>query len=175
MSSKLDFGELIPLGKVLRIHGIRGKVKIAPFGNTLEGLSAGQILYLHDEKNKWRSLVVDKIQRQPKFVIASFRGILSREQAEFLKGKEIFLPVSQLPVLEEGEYYYYQLIGLRVERISGESLGEITDIIETGSNDVYVVSDGNKEVLIPALEDVVVEVDLENRKMKVDLPEGLID
>ncbi len=78
-----------------------------------------------------------------------------------------------LPELEEGEYYSYQLIEMKVETIQGEYLGEIKEIIPTGSNDVYVVRDGTEEILIPAIKDVVKEIDLEKRLVKVELLDGL--
>ena len=108
-------------------------------------------------------------------MIISFRGVWNRDQAEVLRGKKIYLPVSQLPELEEGEYYYYQLIGLQVIDVHGEVLGKLTEIISTGSNDVYVVKKRDTEVLIPALESVIKEVNLHEKKMVVDIPEGLMD
>jgi 16S rRNA processing protein RimM len=75
--------------------------------------------------------------------------------------------------LPDGEYYQFQLIGLAVETKDGERLGTLRSIFETGGNDVYVVDCGGKELLVPAIEDVVCEIDLENNRMIVDLPEGL--
>lgn len=171
----MDLQELVPLGKVLKVHGIRGKVKVAPFGETLEQLERGRTVYFRDPEQRWRPLVIEKVQRQPKSLIISFRGVWNRDQAEVLRGKKIYLPVSQLPELEEGEYYYYQLIGLQVIDVHGEVLGKLTEIISTGSNDVYVVKKRDTEVLIPALESVIKEVNLHEKKMVVDIPEGLMD
>ncbi|RLB09748.1 MAG: 16S rRNA processing protein RimM [Deltaproteobacteria bacterium] len=171
----MDLQELVPLGKVLKVHGIRGKVKVTPFGETLEQLERGRTVYFRDPEQRWRPLVIEKVQRQPKSLIISFRGVWNRDQAEVLRGKKIYLPVSQLPELEEGEYYYYQLIGLQVIDVHGEVLGKLTEIISTGSNDVYVVKKRDTEVLIPALESVIKEVNLPEKKMVVDIPEGLMD
>ncbi|HDM75796.1 MAG TPA: 16S rRNA processing protein RimM [Deltaproteobacteria bacterium] len=171
----MDLQELVPLGKVLKVHGIRGKVKVAPFGETLEQLERGRTVYFRDPEQRWRPLVIEKVQRQPKSLIISFRGVWNRDQAEVLRGKKIYLPVSQLPELEEGEYYYYQLIGFQVIDVHGEVLGKLTEIISTGSNDVYVVKKRDTEVLIPALESVIKEVNLHEKKMVVDIPEGLMD
>jgi len=171
----MDLQELVPLGKVLKVHGIRGKVKVTPFGETLEQLERGRTVYFRDPEQRWRPLVIEKVQRQPKSLIISFRGVWNRDQAEVLRGKKIYLPVSQLPELEEGEYYYYQLIGLQVIDVHGEVLGKLTEIISTGSNDVYVVKKRDTEVLIPALESVIKEVNLHEKKMVVDIPEGLMD
>ncbi len=171
----MDLEELVPLGKVLKVHGIRGKVKVAPLGETLESLEQGRAIYFRDPVKGWRSLVVERVQRQPRFLIMSFKGIWKRDQAEFLRGKKIYLPASQLPKLEKGEYYHYQLVGLRVVDSDGRCLGKLVEIISTGSNDVYVVREKDREVLIPAIEDVIKEIDLQKKTMTVDLPEGLME
>ncbi len=88
-------------------------------------------------------------------------------------GGELFIPQSELPELDEDTYYWFDLIGIEVYTKTEEFLGRIESIIETGSNDVYVVKKHKKEVLIPALESVVLEIDLEHKRMQVDLPEGL--
>ncbi len=95
------------------------------------------------------------------------------DQAQALSGKDLFIHKDRLPKLPEGEYYHFQLIGLSVETKEGKPLGTLSAILETGGNDVYVVESEGKELLIPAIEDVIGEVDLQNRKLVVDLPEGL--
>ncbi len=175
MNSQMNSQELVPLGKVLKVHGIKGKVKIAPFGETLETLEQGRTVYYRDPGKGWRPLVIEKVQKQPRFLIVSFKGIFNRDQAEFLRGRRIYLPATQLPVLEEGEYYHYQLIGLRVIDVNGKIIGRLAEILSTGSNDVYVVKGGNQEILIPAIEDVIKEVNLGENTMVVDLPEGLVE
>ena len=76
-------------------------------------------------------------------------------------------------MLEEGEYFHYQLIGMRVRTVEGEELGEIQEILETGSNDVYIIRDASRELLIPATAQVVLEVDVAGKAMTVRLPDGL--
>jgi len=90
-------------------------------------------------------------------------------------GKEVFVPEEALPPTAEGEYYYYQLIGLRVEGVDGRAFGVLRAILDTGSNDVYVVKGDDREILIPAIAEVIREVDLQHGKMIVDPPEGLLD
>ena len=107
--------------------------------------------------------------------LLSLKGVLNRDQAKTLVGSELFIPESDLPLLDENTYYWHDLIGIEVYTVAEESLGRIESIIETGSNDVYVVKKDKKEVLIPALESVVLEIDIENKRMHVDLPEGLDD
>ena len=86
---------------------------------------------------------------------------------------ELFIPQSELPELDEDTYYWVDLIGMKVYTTTDQFLGRIESILETGSNDVYVVKKHETEVLIPALESVVLEIDLEHNRMQVDLPEGL--
>jgi len=107
--------------------------------------------------------------------LGRFAGVNTREMAEALNGKELLLPEDQLPQLEEGEYYHYQLIGLEVETTDGTFLGVLRKVIPTGSNDVYMVVKDDREVLIPAIEDVIRSIDLKTGRMQVTLPEGLID
>lgn len=105
--------------------------------------------------------------------LVSFKEITNRDQAKTLIGAELFIPQSELPELDEETYYWRDLIGIEVYTKTEEFLGRIDSIIETGSNDVYVVKRDEKEVLIPALEAVVLEIDLAHNRMQVDLPEGL--
>ncbi|HAI08473.1 MAG TPA: 16S rRNA processing protein RimM, partial [Dehalococcoidia bacterium] len=85
----------------------------------------------------------------------------------------ITVPASEVPELPPGEFYHFQLLDLRVLTEEGEELGTVSDILETGSNDVYVVTGGSGEILIPALADVVKDIDLEKGVMLVSLPDGL--
>ncbi|MGB9439739.1 MAG: ribosome maturation factor RimM, partial [Desulfobacterales bacterium] len=105
--------------------------------------------------------------------LLALKGISNRDQAKTLIGAELFIPQSELPELDEDTYYWRDLIGIEVYTQTEEFLGRIESIIETGSNDVYVVKRDEKEVLIPALEAVVLEIDLGHNRMLVDLPEGL--
>ena len=112
-------------------------------------------------------------QTGPDTALLWLEGIASRNQATPLAGKYLSAnPVSDA-VLEEGEYFHYQLIGMRVRTEEGEELGEIQEILETGSNDVYIIRDGSRELLIPATTQVVLDVDVAGNAMLVRLPDGL--
>ena len=100
-------------------------------------------------------------------------GVTTRDAAQQLVGQAVTVPETAAPFLEEGEYFHFQLLGLYVLTEEHEELGQITEILETGSNDVYVVSGPGGEVLVPALADVVLEVRLDEGQMIVDLPDGL--
>ena len=106
-------------------------------------------------------------------VILSFSGVNSPTGAQGLVGQYLTIPPSESPQLPDGEYFHFQLLGLRVETTEGELLGKITEILETGSNDVYVVKGETGEVLVPALTGVITDVRVDEGVMLVSLPEGL--
>lgn len=165
---------LVPIGRVIKPHGVRGAVKILAYGDTLGELEPGEKLLLVDsEGNAELQLTPTDIRPQKKGWIGKFDEIDNMDDALPLAGREIFIPRDRLPLLPEGEYYHFELIGLSVETKDGESLGTLCGIFETGGNDVYVVDCGGKELLVPAIEDVICSIDLLNRKIIVDLPEGL--
>lgn len=167
---------LIPVGKITRTHGIRGAVKIFPYGETLALQEAGEKLILQSSAgSKVPFLTLRSFKPQGKLLIAEFEELSHIDEAQEVTGQEVFLSEDRLLPTEEGEYYYFQLIGLVVETTQGKRLGVLRGIVETGSNDVYVVQDEGREALIPALDDVIVEVDLQRGCMIIDPPEGLID
>jgi 16S rRNA processing protein RimM len=167
---------LIPVAKLVRTHGVRGALKIYAYGESLAAQSAGDRLFLQSASGKKRSeLTLAALQPQGKLWIAVFEEISSIGEAQEMVGEELFLPEDRLSPTEEGEYYHYQLIGLKVETLDGRTLGTLQTIIETGGNDVYVIDVDGKELLVPAVEEVVSKVDLESRVMVIDPPEGLLD
>ena len=168
----MDKSSLVPVGKVVRTHGVRGALKVLPYGETMGEMEAGEKLFLM-EGGAQRQLTLASLRAQKRVWIAQFEEIENIDQAQALTGKEIFIDKDRLPPLPEGEYYHFQLIGLSVETKEGKPLGTLSAIFETPGNDVYVVESGEKELLIPAIEDVIREVDLRSRKLIVDLPEGL--
>jgi 16S rRNA processing protein RimM len=165
----------VPVGRIGRAHGVHGVVRVLPYGETLASRTKGDALYLRPPAGGVRELTLDAFTWHQRNWLAHFVGFTSREASQELTGQELFLPEDQLPQLEEGEYYHYQLIGLRVETDDGSFLGLLREILTAGSHDVYVVEHGDKEILIPATEQVVLAIDLQKGCMRVALPEGLID
>jgi 16S rRNA processing protein RimM len=161
---------LVAIGKVVRAHGIRGHLKVVPFGETLEGLGAGDEVSARLPDGSIDRLITVEVRTQGKVVLFLSREVGTAAEAQRLVGAEICVSESRLPPLAADEFYWHQLIGLEVMNVDGRRLGTIRQIIETGSNDVYVVQEGREEVLIPALVEVVREVNLERRLMVVDLP-----
>jgi 16S rRNA processing protein RimM len=165
----------VPVGKIGRAHGVHGVVRVIAYGETLSSRTKGDKLYLRPSGGAVRELTLDTLTWHQRAWLAHFVGFTSREATQELTGQELFLPEDQLPQLEEGEYYHYQLIGLKVETVDGSFLGLLREILPAGSHDVYVVEHDGKEILIPATEQVVLAIDLQEGRMRVALPEGLID
>jgi len=162
-----DTPERIALGRINGHFGVKGWVKIYSYTKPREQIVAYPTWWLRLGR-EWRSIKVLEGKAQAKTVIARLEGIDSREQAEVLIGAEIAINRDQLQPVAEGEYYWVDLIGLQVETLSGESLGVVEDLMETGANDVLVIR-GERERLIPFVQgQFVKEVDLKAGKMRVD-------
>jgi len=161
----------LPIGKVVKTHGLRGHLKVLPYGETFSTLAAEEKITANLPDGNSLTLTVAEIRPQQKTILLISRELGTVEEAHRLVGAELCVPESRLPPTESDEFYWYQLIGLEVVNTEGEKLGTLEEIIETGSNDVYVVRQGREEILVPAIEEVVREVDLQRRLMTVDLPE----
>jgi 16S rRNA processing protein RimM len=171
----LQSDELILLGKVVAVHGVRGQLRIFLFSGVLDTIAGLETITFKEPGGKTASFAVTKAVRHGKKVLLSLKDFDTVNQVARLAGREIFIRREQLPAPAEGEYYWIDLIGLVVETDLGEPLGILSDIIVTGSNDVYVVKGNDREYLIPALEEVVIKIDLATRVMVVSPPEGLFD
>jgi 16S rRNA processing protein RimM len=161
---------LVAIGKVVSVHGVRGHIKVVAYGETLQGLGAGEEVAARLPDGSVERLITVEVRTHGKSVLFLSRERRTAAAARPLVGAEICIPQSRLPTLAADEFYWHQLIGLEVMSVDGRKLGTIRQIIETGSNDVYVVQQAGEELLIPALADVVREVNLERRLMVVDLP-----
>jgi len=161
------------IGKIVGIHGIKGTNKLRSYAESLTVFSPDRSILLCDLRGREAHYEINWVKPHTGTPLISFKGITNRDQAKTLIGSELFILQSELPDLDEDTYYWFDLIGMEVYTKAEEYLGRIESIIETGSNDVYVVKSREKEVLIPALESVVLEIDLKQKRMQVDLPEGL--
>jgi len=162
------------IGKIVGVHGMKGTNKFRSYAESLSVFNPGRSLLIRDSRSRQTSIEIIWVKPHTKTPLILFKGVIDRDQAEALIGAELFIPETELPELDEDIYYWFELIGLEVYTTEEEYLGRIASIMATGSNDVYVVSNKKKEVLIPALESVVVEINLEHKRMRVNLPEGLI-
>jgi 16S rRNA processing protein RimM len=167
---------MIPVGRITRTHGVRGAVKIHPYGESLAVQTAGDKVYLQACAGVCgRELTIDCLSPQGNLFIARFGEITTMDEAQAVRGEEVFLPEESLPPASEGEYYHYQLIGLVVESRDGTQIGVLRGIIETPGSDIYAVDCGGKEILVPAVDEIICEIDLERGRVVIDPPEGLIE
>ena len=167
--------EPVLLGKLVATHGIKGQLRVAVYSGEFETILSLASLMLKGPDGRMETFQVAAAAVHGKKLILSLEEYDNINQSLPLVGHEVYVAREQLPELSEGEFYWSDLLGLRVETDHGEVLGELVDIIATGSNDVYVVKDGKREYLIPALEDIVLDVNLDAGIMMVSPPEGLLD
>lgn len=167
--------EPVLLGKVIATHGIKGQLRVAVYSGEFETILSLGSLMLKGPDERLETFQVAASAVHGKKLIIALKEFENINQVLHLVGRELYALREQLPELSEGEFYWCDLLGLTVKTDRGEILGLLTDIITTGSNDVYVVKDDKREYLIPALEDVVLVIDLDDGIMTVSPPEGLLD
>jgi 16S rRNA processing protein RimM len=165
------------VGRVVGVHGIRGSLKVHSYAESLSVYEAeAGILFALPDGSVLKQ-TVERVQSHGRVLLMTLDGVAERSLAERLIGATLFVDKACLPVLEEDTYYWSDLVGLRVYDTTGAHLGRLDEVIPTPGNDIYVVKgkpDGRtKEMLIPAIGDVVLKIDLEGRTMIVDPPEGL--
>jgi 16S rRNA processing protein RimM len=156
----------LSLGWITGSHGLRGEFRMFMITNHPEALRDIRTLYLGEVQEPWD---VRRIHPLPdgKEAIVRLVNLATAEDAAALRGKQVWVDREALPPLPEGELYHYQLIGLDVVEEDGTLLGRLAEIVETGANDVYVVRGLAGEILLPAINDVIRDVDLEAGKMTV--------
>ena len=163
------------IGKIQATQGIRGQLRVIPFAGDASSISKLKSVMIKSPTGAMEIFPVVSAKAHGKRVILTLKPFDNINQVLHLVGRELYAEREALPDLPSDEFYWSDLLGLEVVTEEGEALGELVDIIETGSNDVYVVRLDGREVLIPALEDVVLSVDLGANRMTVSLPEGLLD
>lgn len=163
------------VGVISSMHGVHGEVKVFPTTDDVKRFKKLKEVLLDTGKERI-PLAIEGVKFFKQFAIIKFKGYNTIEAVQGYKGRELWIPREQALPLEEDEYYISDLIGLSVVSDMGEQLGELTDVLQTGANDVYVVkmTDG-KEALFPAIAECVKCVDLERGTMTVHVMEGLLD
>lgn len=158
----------VVVGHVTKAHGIRGEVAVEVRSDNPDRFVDGATLFTHDG----HSLTMERAHEHGARMLVKFEGVDDRSAAEALRGQELVVPESWLPALDEGEYWPFQLEGCVVETESGRSLGSITEVIANPANDLWVATDDvGEETLVPAIRDVIVEVDIAGKRVVVrDVP-----
>jgi 16S rRNA processing protein RimM len=156
-------------GYLRRPHGVHGEMIMELDTDFPEHLKPGRELFLGKTH---QPVTIESFRANDQTVLIKFSGIDSPEAVGEFRNNTVFVKTDDLPSLPDGEYYYYQLMGLDVVDEKDQPVGFIFDILQTGANDVYVVhaSDGS-EILIPVIEDVVLKIDIKAKKIHVHLPE----
>lgn len=166
------------IGTISKPHGLRGEVRVV--GDTdfpEERFAVGNTLYLDRGNGKEEMpLVIASHRKHKQFELICFEGYENINDVEAWKGTALKVPADQLGSLEEDEYYHHEILGCLVFTEEDEELGEITDILSTGANDVWVVQ-GNrpKDILVPYIDDVVKEVDVEQKIVRIHVMEGMLE
>ena len=161
----------VAVGRINTIWGLRGHVKVTPLTSNPERIREGAVLLVRGEPRT----VLDV--RHPKgYPCVLFEGYEHPDAAAVLRGSVIEIEDADLPELGAGEYYVHDLVGIEVVTTAGDTLGALAEVLRTGANDVYIVrKSGQRDLLLPAIGDVIAEVDLEGRRMVVELLPGLLE
>jgi len=160
-------------GLIRRPHGVTGETLVEIYTDFPERLRPRKVVYLGE---KHIPLTIRASRPHNAGLLLAFEGITTPEQVGLYRNQVLYVPRAERPALPEGEYYHDELIGFSVEDEGRRELGVLTEIMQTGANDVYVVTDREgSELLLPAIADVVLEVDQAHQKIKVHLLPGLID
>ena len=162
------------VGEVVNTQGLHGDMRIMPSTFDITRFEKlGQIKF--KLKSSVTILQIERVWYHKQFVILKFSGIDTMTDAEKLKGGSLWIDETDALPLENNEYYLMDLIGMKVETEDGTPLGELTNVIETGANDVYAVKNGGHELLIPAIRQCILNVDVVGKKMTVHLLGGMLE
>ena len=165
--------DFVEIGEILKTQGLRGCLKALSYLDSEDILQGLDEVFLRKAGQAPACFRLRKIQKKKNFFFLELEDIRDRDAALNLVGSRILVSTNRLKKLPEGEYYWRDLIGLRVVTEAGEALGRIESIFPTGSNDVYVCRGGDREILLPAIGEVILGIDLEKGVMWVRLLEGL--
>ena len=166
--------QLLQVGIISSTHGVRGEVKVFPTTDDINRFKKLKQVILDTGREKM-VLEVQGVKFFKQFAILKFKGIDNINDIEKYKGKRLLVDREHAVKLKKDEYFIADMIGMDVFTEDGELFGALKDVMETGANDVYIIemSDG-KEVLVPAIKQCILDVDIENRKMVIHLLEGLV-
>ena len=159
---------MVIMGRVAAAHGIRGLVKIQPYTEYIDSLLDYRSWWLGYEHGPWHEVKAQQCEVHGKTLVAQLPDCPDRNAAEKLKGLLVAVPRSSLPKQDGDEYYWSDLIGLTVINEAGEPMGKVTNLLETGANDVLCVQGNDSEILIPFVASAIRQVDLKTGTIRVD-------
>ena len=166
--------DLLQVGIISSMHGLRGEVKVFPTTDDPNRFKKLKSVIL-DAGRETLELQTEQVKFFKQFVILKFKEFNNINEVEKYKGKGLFVTRENAVKLNPNEYFIADMIGMDVFTDDGNKLGILTDVLETGANDVYVVeTEEHKEVLLPAIKECILNVDITGRKMEIHLMEGLV-
>lgn len=164
---------MLEAGKIVNTHGLRGEVKVVSWTDYPEDFEDIEYVYVK-RKTGDEKLTISSIKYQKNNLIVKFAEIKDINEAEKYKNQVLYVEREMLGELPEGVYYIADLIGLKVVDENGDEIGKIADVFNTGANDIYDVKrEGKKNLLIPVIDEVVKEIDLEKKTVRIEMMEGL--
>jgi len=165
----------VTIAKVTRPHGVSGEVKVLPLTDFPERFSKLDRAHLEFEDGTTREVGLERARHRPPFVILKFAQVDTASEAEALRNSFLVIERDQAVELPPDTLYDFELTGLRVETETGVQVGLITDVLHLPANDVYVVKKGDQEILVPAVRDVVTEIDVNTGCMRIRAVDGLLE
>lgn len=167
--------DLVAIAKIVKARGLRGELSADLLTDFPERFDDLERVYAVGNDGKSTELKLEKFWFQNDRIILKFAGFDTIETAETLRGCEICVPESEAVELDEGEFFDWELIDCTIETVEGEKIGRVKEVMRTGGTEILVVAGAEKEFLIPFAETICTEIDVENKLIRVDAPEGLLD
>jgi 16S rRNA processing protein RimM len=167
--------QLIPLGRLVNTHGVRGELRLLPYAFPCHTLKKDITVFLQNQHGQTQSYTVEGSRPRAPFMLVRLGGVDSLEQAQALREAIVAVEETFLPPLQEGEFYYYQVIGLQVRTVSGEEVGVIAQVFFSGGHDIWVVRQGKKEYLIPVTEEIVRIINIAGGYVTIEPLAGLLE
>ncbi|WP_058307837.1 ribosome maturation factor RimM [Gracilibacillus massiliensis] len=167
--------ELLKVGKIVNTHGIKGEIKVLRITDFEDRFELGSKLVIRDNDNLVE-VTIDGHRIHKNFDLLHLKGYENINEVEQYKGAFLFITKEEATELDDNEFYYHEIIGCSVETMGGDIIGNVTEILSPGANDVWVVKNNKgKEYLIPYIEQVVKEVDINEQLIKIEPMEGLFE
>jgi 16S rRNA processing protein RimM len=166
---------LIPLGRLVNTHGVRGELRLLPHSFPCRTLRPGLTVFLQDADGQSQAYTLERARPRAPFVIVKFAGVDSMDHARTLRELTLAVEETGLPPLEAGEFYYYRVRGLAVRTTAGADVGKIDHVFFSGGHDVWVVRRGEKEYLIPVTDEIVRAIDIPGGQAIIEPLAGLLE
>ncbi|MCC7203209.1 MAG: 16S rRNA processing protein RimM [Nitrospirae bacterium] len=167
--------DFVAVAFIARIHGLRGDVKVVQLSDDPDRIYSLNKVYIVSKNGETKESCIKNIKAIKGGFVVSLSTVLSASDAQHIVGSYISVPQDEVPEPGKDRWYHYEIIGIEVFTTGGVRLGKVEEIITTGSNDVYIVRNNDREYLIPAIRDVIKDVDTKKRRMVIAVMDGLIE